>query len=126
MPKIYSMLSNDKAFPTYKERKEGDGMVKRNAYDTAILIKGGANLQDRTSLNESKAAFKVTDVTAEQLKQLQANPSFKRQVETGFITVDKEPVQTKRDKSAPKTKADVKANPKTAKAQTKLNDDSEE
>ncbi len=96
MAKIYSMASNDIVIPTYKKRDAKD--IGANAIESAIIIKGGANVRDNVTLQNRK--FVVTTVTADELKTLQSNSSFKRKVASGFITIDKEPGELKADKSA--------------------------
>ncbi len=117
MAKIYSMGSNDVVIPTYK--KTSAKSVGAREIDSAIIIKGGANVRDPMTLQTRK--FVVTEVTAEELKTLKANPAFMRKVERGFITIDKEPEVKKADKSAQITpeqmKAKTKAEIKTGKAE---------
>lgn len=96
MAKIYSMASNDVVIPTYKKRDAKS--VGANEIQDVIIIKGGANVRDSLTLQNRKHV--VTEVTAEELKTLQANSSFKRKVAAGFITIDKEPSESKADKSA--------------------------
>lgn len=101
--KIYSMASNDVVIPTYK-KSEGTGT---NEIESAIIIKGGANVRDNITLQNRK--FVVTEVNAEELKTLQAHPAFKRKVAAGFISVGKEPETLKADKSAQITEKQMKA-----------------
>lgn len=105
MPTVYSTLSNDRSFPKYQPGAKDEKGVKRRRYDSAILIKGGANVADKHFQTKPVAE---TNVSAEDLKILQDNASFKRLVERGFFSLNK-PKDTKRDKSAPKTEAELKA-----------------
>lgn len=116
--KIFSTLSNDKSFPLYGEKKEGSGLIKKSAHKTAILIKGGAKLQDRNQIKEAKSDYAVTELTADQYKEIKDNPAFKRMIERGFFTVDKAPSSPKKDKSSPLSVESVKKNPMTSKAKT--------
>ena len=117
MAKIYSMASNDIVIPTYK--KKASGSVGANEIQSAIIIKGGANVRDSVTLQNRK--FTMTEVTEDELKTLQANSSFKRKVAAGFISIDKEPKEKKADKSAQITveqmKAKTKSEVKTGKAE---------
>jgi len=117
MAKIYSMASNDVVIPTYKKRDPKS--VGANSIDKAIIIKGGANVRDSVTLQNRK--FTMTEVTADELKTLQSNSSFKRKVAAGFISIDKEPETKKADKSAQITveqmKAKTKSEVKTGKAE---------
>ncbi|QWX10266.1 hypothetical protein PP411_gp67 [Vibrio phage vB_VpP_BT-1011] len=118
--KIYSMASNDVVVATYKPKKDGE--VSENKMAKSIIIKGKANVRDPKTLQTPKWA--VTDVSAEELKVLEANPSFKRKVDAGYIVVGKEPTDFKKDKSAQMTEGDVKV--KNAKATAKTNGEGEE
>ena len=117
MTKIYSTASNDVVIPTYKKRDPKS--VGANEIQSAIIIKGGANVRDSVTLQNRK--FVETEVTAEELKTLQGNAAFKRKVAAGFLFVDKKPTETKADKSAQITveqmKAKTKSEVKTGKAE---------
>lgn len=120
MAKVFSMLSNDQLFVIYGEKK-GDGLVKASKTDKSILIKGGANVQNRLMLNEHLEPFIVTEVSSDDLKLLQTLPSFNRKVERGFLVIGSTPKSDVKDKSAQLKEKDVKAKPHTAKAKTKIN-----
>ncbi|WVH05507.1 hypothetical protein KKJFFJLC_00009 [Vibrio phage vB_VpaS_PGB] len=119
--KIYSMASNDVVITTFKPKKS-EGEVSENKIKDAIVIKGKANVRDPKTLQTPKYA--VTDVTADELKILQANPVFKRKVDRGFISVGKEPETLKKDKSAQMSEDDKKV--KNSKATVKTNGEGEE
>lgn len=104
MPKIYSTLSNDRSFPLYQAGAKDEQGVRRRRYDSAILIKGGANVADK-HMNTNGVV--ETDVTKEQLEFLEQNASFKRLVERGFLSLTK-PKDTKRDGAAPRTEQELK------------------
>lgn len=120
MAKIYSMASNDVVIPTYQAKKPGE--VSENKIAKAIVIKGKANVADKET--GKTPAFVMTEVTADELKILEANPAFKRKVKAGFISVGSEPATKKADKSAQMTKDDAKV--KNAKATVKTNTESDE
>lgn len=84
--KIYSQLSNDQSFPVYAEKKEDGKTTKVNKYESSILIKGGANVVNKQTLQTSK--FVMTEVSAEDFKLLEASPVFKRMVKRGFLTTE--------------------------------------
>jgi hypothetical protein len=102
MPTIYSTLSNDRTFPLYEKAVEGS-VVTKAKYKSAILIKGGANVSDK---HFQTKAIVETEVTAEELKLLQDNASFKRLEKRGFLS-SKRPVSPKKDAAAPKTKKEL-------------------
>lgn len=105
MPTIYSTLSNDRSFPKYEAKPEGAKGVTKNRYKSSILIKGGANVADKHFQTKGVAE---TEVSAEDLKTLQENSSFKRLVQRGFMSTSK-PKDAKKDGSAPKTEDELKA-----------------
>lgn len=108
--KIYSQLSNDQSFPVYAEKKEDGKTTSVNKYESSILIKGGANVVNKQTLQTSK--FVMTEVSAEDFKLLEASPVFKRMVKRGFLTTET-PKEFKEDGAAPLTEKKVKAkNPK--------------
>lgn len=115
MAKIYSMASNDVVIPTYAAKKDGE-LSNANTIKQAIIVKGGANVADKVS--GKTASFVTTEVTKEELGILKANPAFMRKVDRGFITIDKEPTVTKKDKSAQLTDKEVKAKAPKAKVST--------
>ncbi len=118
MAKIYSMASNDVVIAVYK--KGDDKSVGAKQIKQAIIIKGGANVRDHiTGQNKN---FVETVVTAEELKLLQANSTFKRKVANGFLTVDKKPEAFKADKSAQITEKEMKDKAPKAEVKTGLAD----
>lgn len=106
--KIYSMASNDVVISKYKTRSKLD-ITGANKIEKAIIIKGGAGVafSDAEKVKR-KRDYVVTEVDAEDLKILEANPSFQRKVKAGFISVGKIPTQFKTDRSAQKTQKDSK------------------
>ena len=113
---IYSMLSNDQSFPAYEKKSNGASKVSVNIANTAILIKGGANVADQY---HKTIPFVETQISAEDYKKLEENPVFKRMVERGFLTTEV-PTVMKKDKAAPLTEKDIKT--KNAKAIVKTNE----
>lgn len=106
---IYSTLTANQEYRGYNE-----GKVK--AVKWSVVIKGGANLAGKNLITPMGV---LTTVTDEEMGLLETNPSFKRHVERGFITVEKKKVDVedvvknmkKKDKSAPKVAEDFKDAP---------------
>lgn len=123
--KIYNMASNDVVIATYQAKPE-KGISGENKIKSSIILKGKANVRDPKTGQTPK--FSATEVTAEELKVLEANPSFVRKVKAGYISVGKEPVALKADKSAQLTEdsKEVKsAKAKGAAVKTNTNNDDE-
>lgn len=122
--KIYNMASNDVVIATYQAKSEKE-ISGENKIASSIIIKGKANVRNPKTGETPK--FSVTEVSAEELKVLQANPSFKRKVSAGYISIGKEPESLKADKSAQLTEdsKEVK-NAKAKGAAVKTNTDSDE
>lgn len=114
---VYSTLSSDQLYTNY-----GGGELPMPVGE--VFIRGGANVMPRKG--DETPAGAVTEVTAEQLEILQANPDFKLHLQNGFIYVSETKVDAevaaedmeRRDKSAPKTEQDVKAHDPDAKVST--------
>jgi hypothetical protein len=111
---IYSTLTSSQKIPRYKD----GGSKEIGVIEKFVLIKGGANLAHGNSLNGGLGLMTpkgvVTEVSDEDLEFLEANGSFKRWVERGFIRVEKREkslesmvkTMTQKDQSAPKTPDD--------------------
>lgn len=117
MTKIYSQASNDFVIAEYK-KKESKTEQSENVIESAIIIKGGANVAFSASNKMQRdTKWAITEVNADQLKVLEAHKGFMRRVKRGFITVGEEPAALKVDKSAQMTaeqlKSKSKAKPKT-------------
>lgn len=115
---VFSMLSNDQSFPIYA-KKEGEAAKKSvsvNNHNSAILIKGGANVADK---NRSTSKFVETKVEEADFKLLEASPVFSRMIKRGFITLET-PKEFKKDKAAPLTEKEIKA--KNAKVKVVTNE----
>ena len=106
---IYSTLSANKNFGIRTVSKGGVSIKKG-----AVCIKGGANIADKRTLITPKGVLTtISDAEYEAIKDL---PTFKRQVEKGFLKVetkstDAEKVaknMTAKDAAAQKTKEDLK------------------
>lgn len=102
MPTIFSTLSNDRTFPLYEKAPEGSNVTK-SKYKSSILVKGGANVADKHFNTKSVVE---TEVTADELKLLQDNASFKRLEKRGFLST-KRPASPQKDTAAPKTKKEL-------------------
>lgn len=79
---VISTLSNDQNYCVYADRQDVKVVVKE------ILIKGGANIQNRRTLYASSQGV-ITPVTEVDFADLEKNPVFKMHQEKGFITVRK-------------------------------------
>ena len=117
LTKIYSQASNDFVVPTY-EKKEDAKIQSSNVIESAIIIKGGANVAfSAANKTQRNTKWAITEVDADQLATLKDNKGFMRRVKRGFISIDQEPSDLKMDKSAQITekqmKAKSKAKPKT-------------
>lgn len=110
---IYSKLTCDNIFPVYEKVADGINIIKN------ILIKGGAGVADKKTLLTAPAiATEISDSDYELLKEM---PSFKQQVEAGFILVSQKKSDVEKvvkdmtaqeDGSAPDTPAKAKARAK--------------
>ena len=99
------MLSNDQSFPKYSKKATGS-VTSVNKAASAILIKGGANVANK---NGQSVGVVETQVSAEDYKFLTDSKMFQRMVKRGFLSTSK-PSNMMKDKSAPLTEADIKAN----------------
>ena len=106
MAYIYSTLSSDNEYRVYKK-----GGADMNIVAGKVVVKGKANIANKNIITPRGVA---TMVTADELKLLEENESFKRHKERGFISVSTKQEtadkvandMSKKDKSAPKTKED--------------------
>ena len=113
MPYIYSTLSNDQAYTTYKDT----GGNKPSGIDQQKVIKGKANVVDAKHLITPRGV--ANTVTDAELKLLNECPMFKRHKDAGYITVDQKKTEgdnaaknmTAKDKSAPLTEKEVDVKP---------------
>lgn len=122
MKSVFSFLSNDQSFPVYKKR-EG-AKVSAAKIETAILVKGGANVANKHQLTNKFVETKLSD---EDFKSLQENKVFQRFVKRGFITTTKPKADAvKRDKSAPKTEKELKDKVPNAKVKVETNEEKPE
>ena len=118
--KIYSQASNDVVIPSYANKGEKDGKKSQsnNVIESAIIIKGGANVAFSASNKlHRNTKWAVTEVDAQQLETLKAHKGFMRRVKAGFISIDQEPQELKADKSAQLTEKQMASKTK-AKAET--------
>ncbi len=116
MTKIYSQASNDFVLATYE--KKDPKVQSNNVIESAIIIKGGANVAfSASNKTQRHTKWAITEVDEKQLETLKAHKGFMRRVKKGFITIGQEPDELKLDKSAQMTekqlKAKSKATPKT-------------
>lgn len=120
MTDVYYMGSSSFVVPMYEELEKGQTGARKMI--NPIIINGGANVAYSDPEKAiRKSQYKKTTVSAEQLKQLEANPSFIRKKKAGFITIGEAPKVIKADKSAQLTveavAAKTKAKPSTGKEQ---------
>ncbi len=117
MTKIYSQASNDFVLATYEKKKDAKEQ-SNNVIESAIIIKGGANVAfSASNKTQRNTKWAITEVSEKELETLKAHKGFMRRVKKGFITIGEEPAELKADKSAQMTekqlKAKSKATPKT-------------
>ncbi|HAW1738190.1 TPA: hypothetical protein JLN31_000893 [Escherichia coli] len=108
MPVVYSSCTADNFFPVWK------GHARKDTYEKGVLIKGGANAQNKRTMITPRGA--ATVVTAEELELLRADPAFQGFVDRGFMSVDEKGKSThdadekgadlEKDKSAQDTPED--------------------
>lgn len=112
---VFSTLSNDNAYPIYK-----DGVKVKT-----ILINGKANIANKNLITPSGI---MTTVSNEDLELLKGDENFMKQVKGGFMSfetkkADVEEVakdMTEKDKSAPMTKKDIEKENKGKKDEEKI------
>lgn len=98
---IYSTLSSDQLYTSFKATPNGVPLATAK-----ILIRGGANIMTKALITPRGV---VTEVTAEELAELNRNDLFKLHKQNGFITVSDEKKDVEvavsemvgRDESAP-------------------------
>lgn len=108
---VYSTLSNDQSYTVWDITTQGGPHVPKKS----ILVRGKANIADPHTFVTPRGV--VTTVSADELRVLEADESFKRHRQAGYITVERkkeEPDRVARnmkarDESAPKTEADFPA-----------------
>lgn len=79
MPYVFSTMTNDVKYAVYTE-----GAADLKIVADTILIKGGTGVMNDRLITPLGVA---TEVTAEQLAALEANPVFKAQREAGYLVV---------------------------------------
>lgn len=77
---VISTMSNDNVYAIYEKREDVNVVAK------SILIKGGANVQDKRILQVSSVGV-TTPITEEDYNLLKDNPVFKLHQDKGFIKV---------------------------------------
>jgi len=80
MPYIYSSLSADHDFVSY------DNHPRVGTPQAGVTIKGGANVQDRKTLETPRGA--ATNVTDAELELLKSIPAFNDMVKGGYLVID--------------------------------------
>ena len=120
MTKIYSQASNDFVVPTYEKKKDPKEQSS-NVIESAIIVKGGANVAwSASNKHQRNPKWAITEVSDTELETLKSHSGFMRRVKRGFITIDEQPTELKTDKSAQMTEAQLKskskATPKTGPA----------
>ena len=117
MTKIYSQASNDFVLATYEKKKDAKEQ-SNNVIESAIIIKGGANVAfSASNKHQRNTKWAITEVSEKELETLKAHKGFMRRVKKGFITIGEEPAELKADKSAQMTEEQLKGKSK-AKAKT--------
>lgn len=109
---IYSTASNDTVFPIWIKAAGSAQSIRAAQHERKILIRGKANVINTQSLITPKGV--VSEVTDDELAELQKMSAFNASVKAGFYTVEKKKVEvekvvkdmTKKDKSAQKVKQD--------------------
>ena len=82
MPYIISRASQSTEYTSWAKGRNGE-----NKRLKSVLIKGGANVVDKKTL-ETPAGV-ITEVSAEDLKFLQSHSAFKRHVAAGWLSIEK-------------------------------------
>ena len=82
MPYIISRASQSTEYTSWTKGRNGE-----NKRLKSVLIKGGANVVDKKTL-ETPAGV-ITEVSAEDLKFLQGHSAFKRHVAAGWLSIEK-------------------------------------
>jgi len=123
MPFVLSTLSNAQNYTIYRKTQNKPGVRDQGPRVVVgqVKINGGANIANKALVTPKGV---VTEVTADQLKTLEACTSFQKHKDRGFITVlDKDPRHevekvakdmTEKDKSAPLTEGAMPAKEKVA------------
>ena len=81
MPYIVSKASQDTLYCGWEKGKSG---LYKNKF--SVLIKGGANVVNKKTLECPHGV--VTEVTADELRFLKQNGSFKRHLERGWVFIE--------------------------------------
>lgn len=79
---VVSKASQDIEYAGWKQGRNG-----QNVKEFSIIIKGGANVVDKKTMEASKGNY--TEVDKEQLDFLLSNTAFKRHVDRGWMFVEK-------------------------------------
>lgn len=82
MAYIVSKASQDIEYCDWQKSRNGLNIKK-----FSVVIKGGANVLDRKTLETSNGT--VTEVSAAELKFLESNSTFKRHMERGWMEICK-------------------------------------
>lgn len=95
---IVSRASQDNEYVFWGSTANGTRTVKKT-----ILIKGGANVMDKTTMTTPNGV--ITEISDEDWKELEKHPAFIRHKERGFMEIMKE---EKKARTSSKTKSDKK------------------
>lgn len=110
---IYSTATSDTKYVVYKDNKNAKEMARIDTYRDGkpmeVVIKGGANLQNKFGVTPKGV---MTEVTNEEYGLLLDNDKFKKHLESGFVIAHEKEVKVekaienmqKQDKSRPLTK----------------------
>lgn len=99
---VVSKLSNDQKYTVYKSVPGGGYAVKG-----FVLIKGGANVTDRRTLQSADGGV-FTQITPAQYEVLKQCPQFAAHVKAGYVYVSKSESDVESEKEAKKAAADLK------------------
>lgn len=99
---IVSRASQDNEYIVWGTTTNGQKVVKKS-----ILIKGGANVMDKSTMTTPKGV--VTEISDEDWEVLKEHTAFKRHLERGFMEVMKEEKKARRSSKEKSDKKDGSA-----------------
>lgn len=99
---IVSRASQDNEYVFWGSTANGMRTVKKS-----ILIKGGANVMDKTTMTTPNGV--VTEISDEDWEALKEHSAFKRHMERGFVEVMQEEKKARESSKKKSTKKDGSA-----------------
>ncbi len=99
MPYIYSTLTNDVNYPTYKYDSPLANGHRQARIDRSIIIKGGTNVATPVKRRGGEPETPIgimTEVSREDMEELMKNENFLAHLERGFIKVDNRKVDAEK------------------------------